>query len=86
MNATIADIPVLPVESPEFWGSPATFLEPARAVHPWLARSSQGYLVHGYDAVCDLLADDVNLVPGLGSLIEFYDVKGTMWRASWKRS
>jgi len=78
-TAVVADIPVLPVESPDFWADPAPFVEAARAVHPWLARFSQGYVVHGYDAVCDLLADDENLVPGLGSLIEFYDVKGTMW-------
>jgi len=79
MDAMTADIPVLPVESPEFWGDSARFLDQARGVHPWLARFSQGFVVHGYDAVCDLLADDANLVPGLGSLIEFYGVKGTMW-------
>ncbi len=78
--ATVAEqaIPVMPVETHEFSANPRPFLEAARREHPWLARFSQGYIVHGYDAVCDLLADD-NLVPGLGSLIDFYDVRGTMW-------
>lgn len=79
MATVAANLPVLPVESPEFWADPATFAERARRVHPWLARFSQGYVVHGYQAVCDLLADDANLVPGLGPLVDFYGVRGTMW-------
>lgn len=71
-------IPTMPVETPEFSANPDLFLDAARSAHPWLARFSQGYVVHGYQAVCDLLAAD-DLVPGLGSLIDFYDVKGTMW-------
>jgi cytochrome P450 len=72
-------LPTMPVETPEFSADPQPFLEAARREHPWLARFSQGYLVHGYQAVADLLADDENLVPGLGPLIDFYGVRGTMW-------
>lgn len=79
--ATVADtsIPVLPVETLEFSANPDAFLAAARREHPWLARFSQGYVVHGYQAVADLLADDVNLVPGFGPIVDYYGVRGTMW-------
>src|SRR5690606_18981171 len=38
-----------------------------------------GYVVHGYQAVAELFADDQNLVPGFGPVIDFYGVRGTMW-------
>lgn len=72
-------IPMMPVETPEFSADPDPFLEAARREHPWLARFSQGYVVHGYQAVADLLADDANLVPGFGPIIDYYGVRGTMW-------
>lgn len=72
-------IPVLPVETPEFSANPDPFLIEARSHHPWLARFSQGYVIHGYDAVCELMVDDENLLTGFGPLIDFYGVEGTMW-------
>ncbi len=72
-------LPVLPVETPEFAADPAPFLRAAQCVHPWLARFSQGYVVHGHKAVCDLLADDENLHSGFGPVIDFYQARGTMW-------
>ena len=77
--ATDTSIPTMPVETPEFSANPAPYLEAARREHPWLARFSQGYVVHGYQAVADLLADDENLVPGFGPVIDYYGVRGTMW-------
>lgn len=79
MNAAMTSLPLLPVESPEFSADPNPFLEEARRAHPWLARFSQGYVVHGYQAVADLMADDEHLIPGFGPVIDFYDVRGTMW-------
>jgi len=80
MEAVEADaIPVLPVETPEFAADADPFLEEARRRHPWLARFSQGYIVHGYDALCELFTDDVNLLPGFGPIVDFYGVHGTMW-------
>lgn len=73
------DLPLLPIDTPEFSADPQPFLEQARAHHPWLARFSQGYVVHGYDAHVDLLADDANLRPGLGPIIDFYGMRGTLW-------
>lgn len=74
-----AVIPQLPVESPEFARDPNPFLEEARRSHPWLGKFSLGYVVHGYDAVSELFADDKNLLPGFGPIIDFYDMRGTMW-------
>lgn len=74
-----SELPLLPVETPEFAANPDPFLIAARRQHPWLARFSQGYVVHGYDAVCALMGDDVNLAPGFGPILDFYDVRGTMW-------
>ena len=73
------ELPVLLADSPEFAADPQPFLDAARAVHPWLARFSQGYVVHGYDASVELMADDVNLAPGLGPIVDFYGMRGTMW-------
>jgi cytochrome P450 len=72
-------LPLLPVETEAFAADPDPFLRAARREHPWLARFSQGYVVHGHDALVDLIADGENLVPGLGTLIDYYGVRGTMW-------
>ena len=76
-NATA--LPTLPVESPEFWGDPEKFLAPARKQHPWLAKFSQGFIVHGLQANKDLLADEEHLYMGLDGLVAFYQAEGTPW-------
>lgn len=73
------ELPVLPVESPEFWADPEKFVEVARLGHPWLARFSQGYVVHGCQANADLMAEDEHLHMGLEGLVDFYGADGTMW-------
>ena len=72
-------LPLLPVTEVAFAADPSRYLEPAQRHHPWLARFPQGYVVHGYKAVAELLGDDENLKPGLGPVIDFYGVRGTMW-------
>ena len=72
-------LPLLPVDTVEFSSDPDSYLEAARRRHGWLGRFSQGYVIYGYDAVLDLLRDDENLVPGLGPVVEFYGMEGTMW-------
>ncbi|HEY8385252.1 MAG TPA: cytochrome P450 [Porticoccaceae bacterium] len=73
------ELPLLPVESPAFWADPEPFLVEARKKHPWLARFSSGYVVHGCQANKDLFADDENLSMGLGGIVEFYGAQGTPW-------
>jgi cytochrome P450 len=78
-DAATLDLPVLPAETGEFSVAPDRALSAARAIHPWLARFSQGYIVHGYDAAQDLVADQENLESGFGPVIDFYNLRGTMW-------
>ena len=52
-------LPTLPVETPEFSANPDPYMEAARKHHPRLARFSQGFIVHGYRAAENLLADAV---------------------------
>jgi cytochrome P450 len=81
--ASEISLPVLPVESPEFAANPYPYFAKARAAHPWLARFAEGYIVHDYKGVAELLADDDNLLPGFGPVVDFYDVGDTMWGRFW---
>jgi len=76
---TEMELPTLPVEQPAFWADPMPYVEAARPQHPWLARFSAGYIVHGYQAHKDLLVQDDHLQPGLGGIVEFYGLQGTHW-------
>jgi cytochrome P450 len=73
------DLPSLPLESPDFCADPMPYVEAARRQHPWLAKFSAGYLVHGHQAHTDLLVRDDDLQPGLGGIVEFYGLQGTNW-------
>ena len=74
-----ASLPILPVESPDFWADPERFVAPARRQHPWLARFAHGYVVHGCQASKDLLADSEHLYMGLDGIVDFYGAQGTLW-------
>ncbi|TCM12729.1 cytochrome P450 [Novosphingobium sp. PhB165] len=76
---TYEELPFLPVEEPNFWADPEQFMVPTRAKHPWLARFSAGYVVHGCQANKDLFADERHLEMGLGGIVEFYELQDTMW-------
>ena len=76
---TGSPLPVLPIETEAFAADPDPYLIAARAEHPWLAKFSQGYVVFGHDALAELMMDGENLVQGLGAIIDYYDVRGTMW-------
>jgi cytochrome P450 len=74
-----ADLPELPIETAEFSKNPDPYADAARRVHPWLARFSQGLVVHGYQATKDLLADDQHFHPGFSPVVEFYGLRDHMW-------
>lgn len=76
---TEAPLPCLPVEDPEFHRNPMPYVEQARQQHPWLAKFSTGYIVHGYDALVELARMDDKLEMGLGSMVAFYQAEGTPW-------
>lgn len=73
------DLPELPIETAEFSANPMRFLEPARAKHPWLAKFSKGYVVHGLEAARELLYMDDRMGPHFSGLVEYYDAEGTDW-------
>jgi cytochrome P450 len=73
------DLPELPIEGAEFSADPMRFLEPARARHPWLARFSKGYVVHGLEATRTLLYRDDRMGPHFSGLVEYYDAEDTDW-------
>jgi cytochrome P450 len=66
-------LPLLAAEQPDFSADPMPFVEAARREHPWLARSNVGgYLVHGYQAVKDMVYLDDKLRPSADGMVEFY--------------
>jgi len=73
------DLPELPIEGAEFSADPMRFLEPARKQHPWLAKFSKGYVVHGYEATKELLYLDKKMGPHFSGLIEYYGAEETDW-------
>ena len=78
---TDMSLPVLPVDDPAFHKDPMPFVEAARLQHPWLAKFSSGYVVHGYQALKDLAFMDEKLEMGLDGIVEFYQAQGTPWAA-----
>jgi cytochrome P450 len=79
MSVVEVALPVLPVELPEFAANPDAYVEEARRQHPWLARFSQGFIIYGHQASVDLMANDEQLQPGLGGIVDHYGVRGSMW-------
>lgn len=69
------DLPLLAVEHPDLSVDPTPYVEAARRQHPWLARSNVGgYVVHGYQAVKDLVGRDDKLRPDFDGIVAFYDM------------
>jgi cytochrome P450 len=82
LSASLAemDLPLLPVEQPAFAADPTPYVEAARREHPWLAKSNVGgYVIHGYQAVKDILYMDDKLRPYFDGVAEFYGAVDTPW-------
>jgi cytochrome P450 len=74
------DLPLLQPEGPEFSANPWPYLDEARKKHPWLARTNVGgYVIHGYQAVKDIVFMDDKLVPFFDGVAEFYGAEKTEW-------
>lgn len=73
------DLPELPIEGAEFSADPMRFLQSARTQHPWLARFSKGYVVHGLEATRELLYQDDKMGPHFSGLVEHYGAEETDW-------
>lgn len=73
-------LPLLPVERPEFAADPMPYVDAARREHPWLAKSNVGgYIIHGYQAVKDILYMDDRLRPYFDGVAGFYAAEQTSW-------
>ncbi len=82
-SVTEMDLPLLAVEHPDLSVDPMPYVEAARAGHPWLARSNVGgYIVHGYQAVKDLVGLDDKMRPDFDGIVHFY---GVPREAPWSR-
>ncbi len=78
-SAAEIDLMHLPVDDQDFRADPMPYIEQARAIHPWLARTDYGYFIHGYEAMKDVLYMDDKLSPRFEELVRYYQVEGTPW-------
>jgi len=65
----------------EMAANPYPEIEAARAVHPWLAKADEGYVVIGYQAIRDLMEMDMQdkMRPSFDGIIELLGAKDTPW-------
>lgn len=72
-------LPFLDVDAPEFHKDPFRFADEARKEHPWLARFSHGYVIHGYQAARDLAVRDEDLQLSFSQVVDFHQGRDTPW-------
>jgi len=73
------DLPHLPVDDMAFRANPLAYVVEARKQHPWLATTDYGLLIHGYQAIKDIVYQDDKMHPSFDGLVEYYGVQGTPW-------
>ncbi|PEQ12019.1 hypothetical protein B2G71_14680 [Novosphingobium sp. PC22D] len=73
------DLYTLPWNAPGFSANPWPEFEKARAKHPWLARTDQGYAVFGLHAIRDLMGRDDVMRPSFDGIAEIMDCKDSPW-------
>jgi len=73
------DLMDLPIEDRAFGADPEPWFAQARAKHPWLAKFSHGYLVHGHHEIRDLIAMDDRFQLAVGDVVEIMGATGTPW-------
>lgn len=80
MNAlSDLDLPLLPMEEEAFAANPFPYFDAARRQHPWLARCSFGYVVHGHSAIRELLWMDDRMEPSFDDVVELMGATNTEW-------
>jgi cytochrome P450 len=75
------DLYHLPWNTEAMAENPYPEIEAARAVHPWLAKADEGYVVIGYQAIRDLMEMDMKdkMRPSFDAIIEVLGAKDTPW-------
>lgn len=82
MNATPAtdlELFELPIEDRAFAIDPDPFLDQARRQHPWLARFSHGFVLHGYQAMRELMPQDDKLHIAVDAVVEIMGASQSPW-------
>src|SRR5215207_3562944 len=72
-------LPELPVLQDDFINDPQPYMTEARRQHPCLARGPMGYLIHGHQAIKDILPQDDKLRPVFEVLVKLYGGEKTAW-------
>jgi len=72
-------LPELPIDDPAFAADPAPQFKAAREKHPWLAKTSVGYIVTEYEAIKDLLLMDDKMRPPHERIIDLMNAQGSRW-------
>jgi cytochrome P450 len=72
-------LPLLAIEEPAFAQDPAAGFRAARAQHPWLAKTTHGYIATEYFAIRDLYGMDDKMRPPYASVVETMQAAGTHW-------
>lgn len=73
------NLPHLSVESAEFSKDPVRYFREARKVHPWLATSDVGLMIHELSAIRELLGQDQKLRPAYDGIVDQLGAHGTPW-------
>jgi cytochrome P450 len=73
------DLMELPIEDRAFAVDPERWFAPARAKHPWLARFTHGYLVHGHREIRDLIQMDDRLHIATAEVAEIMGASDKPW-------
>lgn len=73
------DLMHLPIEDRDFAVDPEPWFAQAREHHPWLAKFSHGYLVHGHREIRDLIQMDDKLHIAVDDVVEIMGATGRPW-------
>jgi cytochrome P450 len=72
-------LPKLAMEDPKFAEDPFSQFTAARREHPWLAKSTFGYVVTEYAAIKDLLGLDDRLRTAHAGVVDLMSARGSRW-------
>lgn len=73
------DLMELPIEDRAFGADPEPWFAQARQRHPWLAKFTHGYLVHGHREIRDLIQMDDRLHIATDDVVEIMGASNTPW-------
>jgi cytochrome P450 len=66
-------------DAPEVPANPYPFFEEARKKHPWLLKTSTGYVVFGYRAIRDLMFQDDKMRTSFDEIVTIMGAENTPW-------